>query len=1025
MIFKKMNAVVFLLFVSLVCLSAVSAENIDDITDFQSAGDENLTVKLTNSNENIMASENNNIKSSDGLSNEIINTDSSSELNMFAEASEFEGIIFGESNISVDGKSEFNVGDLTLTNSIFSNDYNRSNDGINEVNYTIYDKFDGGNVLSVSKVDPTMDVSVDNITFGEDVIVNVVLPKDATTYVIISIGGIYYTVNIKDGKAVQNIKDVDAGIHDVVVHYIGDSKYNAKDITKTISVVKADANPQIFINDIDYGNIFIINAVLTGVNGTYLSGNIVVNIDGKNYTVGVVNGIGTLDGDKLDAGSYDFAAVWEGNDNYNPCTSSGSFFVNKIDSSIDVVIEDIVVGEDAVVNVALPINATGDVIINVDGNEYSVTLEDGKATQTISNLKAGNYGATVKYCGDNNYNEVTINVDFKVSKITPVIDVNTEDITFGQNLVIVINLPSDATGKVKVSVDGKNYTLTIVDGKVTKSISDLTAGTHNIIVKYMGNDKYNPTEVNKTANVAKADATLEVSIIDVDYDKIFTIGVTLIGVNKDPLNGEVIVDIGDKLYTVKVADGNGTLKGDKLVAGSYDFNATWAGNVNYNIAQDSGSFNVNKLNATMDVIVPKDVKVDECIIIVVNVPKDATGKVNVEIEGKFYSAIIKNGVASINISSLPIGIHNFTVIYSGDEKYNSVTKTGTVNVINNGYVNLNVTDIAMIYHDGTRLIAILTDYMGNPIANATIYFTVNGVVYNRTTDATGSASMALNLNSGEYRASILFNGSDMYDKAFKNVTVTIKSTIDGQNIVKFYQNGTQFFVTFIDINGNILANQNVTFNINGVFYTRKTNENGTARLAINLRPGEYILTAINPNSTEQKGFHVTVKSLIEADDLTKYFQNASRFEAKIYNKDGSLATNTNVTFNINGVFYTRSTNNEGIVSLAINLRPGTYNITTMYDGLDVGNTVKVLPTLETNDLSMKYKDRSKFKAKTVDGQGNPLANQNVTFNVNGVFYHKVTGNDGVASLNINLNPGEYIITSIWNNYQVGNKITIA
>ncbi len=90
----------------------------------------------------------------------------------------------------------------------------------------------------------------------------------------------------------------------------------------------------------------------------------------------------------------------------------------------------------------------------------------------------------------------------------------------------------------------------------------------------------------------------------------------------------------------------------------------------------------------------------------------------------------------------------------------------------------------------------------------------------------------------------------------------------------------------------------------------------------------------------------------------------------------------------------------------------------------MGNNVNVLPTIETKDFSMKFRDGSKFTAKTVDGQGKPLANQNVTFNVNGVFYHRVSDANGIASLNINLIPGEYVITSIWNDFQTGNKITI-
>ena len=43
---------------------------------------------------------------------------------------------------------------------------------------------------------------------------------------------------------------------------------------------------------------------------------------------------------------------------------------------------------------------------------------------------------------------------------------------------------------------------------------------------------------------------------------------------------------------------------------------------------------------------------------------------------------------------------------------------------------------------------------------------------------------------------------------------------------------------------------------------------------------------------------------------------------------------------------------------------------------------------------MTYHDGSKFGAVVLDGEGNPLANQKVSFNVNSVLYHKVS-NDNV------------------------------
>lgn len=332
---------------------------------------------------------------------------------------------------------------------------------------------------------------------------------------------------------------------------------------------------------------------------------------------------------------------------------------------------------------------------------------------------------------------------------------------------------------------------------------------------------------------------------------------------------------------------------------------------------------------------------------------------------------------------------------------------------------LTVPELVKIYGSADKLTAILTDASHNPIANANITFTINGRNYTKTTNETGVASMNINLYPGVFTVSASYNDTTV------NSTVIVTSSIIGDNIVKIFQNGTQFFATFYGKDGKPLANNtDVTFNINGVFYTRQTNENGTARLNINLIPGKYILTAINPANNEEKGFNVTVLSNVETANLVKYYKNESQFAVKVLNGDGTPANGTNVTFNINGVFYTRDVIN-GTATLNINLDPGNYTITTMYGKYSVGNNITVLSTLITEDLNMKFQDGSRFTAKALDGQGNPLANQTVFFNVNGVLYNRTTGADGFAKLLIRLNPGKYIITSIWNGYQVGRTITIS
>lgn len=377
------------------------------------------------------------------------------------------------------------------------------------------------------------------------------------------------------------------------------------------------------------------------------------------------------------------------------------------------------------------------------------------------------------------------------------------------------------------------------------------------------------------------------------------------------------------------------------------------------------------------------------------------------------------GENTVNTTGSGSVTYNYLVSNTGlgDKTVQSNNKTIVEN--NGPEFLLTVPELVKIYGSADKLTAILTDASHNPIANANITFTINGRNYTKTTNETGVASMNINLYPGVFTVSVSYNDTTV------NSTVIVTSSIIGDNIVKIFQNGTQFFATFYGKDGKPLANNtDVTFNINGVFYTRQTNENGTARLNINLIPGKYILTAINPANNEEKGFNVTVLSNVETANLVKYYKNESQFVVKVLNGDGTPANGTNVTFNINGVFYTRDVIN-GTATLNINLDPGNYIITTMYGKYSVGNNITVLSTLITEDLNMKFQDGSRFTAKALDGQGNPLANQTVFFNVNGVLYNRTTGADGFAKLLIRLNPGKYIITSIWNGYQVGRTITIS
>ena len=579
----------------------------------------------------------------------------------------------------------------------------------------------------------------------------------------------------------------------------------------------------------------------------------------------------------------------------------------------------------------------------------------------------------------------------------------------------------------KVPIFDVNANLTVSNGVINpnKGIFNTDGLTANYTYNGVGNQTVTATL--SDGNILKLNVTfyridtftnMTISNNAPQTGDYITVNVVVRDKNGKLLNGSVNVYLNSVLKgTISLINGMGSFDVLAEKTGPCEIFVNYTGDLDNSYSSNMTIVSVK--NTQMNVSV-SDSDSASNVTFTVDFDHVANGFVFVTIGGVTYNATVLGKEAKVIVPPLAVGKYDAIVSYNG-----VVNKTVAVNISPDRNPVLNISDIVMIYKDGTRMVAVLTDYKSNPIANATVYFSINGVTYVRTTDVNGSASIGLNLGSGVYGASVYYNGSDMYDKVSKNITVTINPTVLADDLVKMYKNATKFSAKFTDSTGKALVNSDVRFNINGVFYTRTTDANGVASLAINLRPGDYILTAYNPVNGEQKGFNITVKSLIVQNDLTKYYLNASRFQATIYNKDGSLAVNKNVTFNINGVFYIRTTDANGVVSLAINLRPGDYIITTIFDGLDIGNKVTVLPTLVTKDLNMKYLDGSNFTAQVLDGKGTPLANQTVSFNVNGVFYHRITNEDGIASLRIRLMAGEYIITSYWNNFQTGNTIKIS
>ncbi|WP_400223193.1 adhesin [Methanobrevibacter smithii] len=315
-------------------------------------------------------------------------------------------------------------------------------------------------------------------------------------------------------------------------------------------------------------------------------------------------------------------------------------------------------------------------------------------------------------------------------------------------------------------------------------------------------------------------------------------------------------------------------------------------------------------------------------------------------------------------------------------------------------------DLSMYYGNGSRYeVSVYNNdgiikYQDN--AKSLVIFNINGMNYTKEL-VNGKASIGINLNPGNYTITTFYPYADKITTKINNIEVL--STIQANDVVKFFRNGTQYYAKFLDGSGNPLVNGNVTFNINGVFYKKQTNASGIAKLNIALLPNEYILTAIHPSGL-MYGSNITVLSTVFGEDIVKFFRNGTQYYAKFLDDFGNPLVNGNVTFNINGVLYEKQTDSEGIAKLNINLLPGEYILTAMHLNSEAkSNIIKVLTTISAEDISLIENKTGTLVIKTYDGAAN------VSVIIDGVKYIVKTNKEGIATLNLSLSKGDHAVFS--------------
>ena len=681
---------------------------------------------------------------------------------------------------------------------------------------------------------PKITATLDNIAVKSNVTVpaiSVMLPSDATGDLIVNVTDNIYTGKIIDGSCSVEIMGLAPGNYTAFVSYSGDSNYTAANKTVSLEV------PKIIISLNDDNCIW--NASQVSVNLSNATGTLTIEIAGKTYTKELNNGSAVVDINNLNPGSYDLRIIYSGDNVYTKAEKLVSLEIPKIKVAFD---DGTLTVNSTSVNVDLPFDATGNITVVVSAKSFIKELTDGKATVNIDDLAPGSYNATVTYSGDGKYESATKIINVNVAKVEVELNNNTL-VVDSQNASsgVSINLPEDATGTLTVTVDGKNYTETLTNGKATVNIPELSEGSHNITVTYSGDGKYesitktsvinvngtvvdNPTNTtgdNSTnTTVVKADPVLIVSAGDVSVGESAVVNVrTSVG------TGKLIVNVNDVDYELVISNGESSVNIPDLAVGIYNVIARFAGDDKFNEATNSTSFSVLKVNVPVTnetITLPESESAQYSI----SLPSDATGTLTVTVDGENYTETLTNGKATVDIPELAEGSHNITVSYSGDGKYSPITKSSVVVKKHVPVIKLTASNLNMLYTSGKYFKVRLTSD-GQPLANKCVKITINGKTYSKTTDKEGYASIKISLAPKAYTVKATYGNLTVTKK------VTVKSIITAKNInSKRSAKTVKIKVTLKKVNGKYLKNKKITLKFNKKTFKAKTNKKGVATFTI-------------------------------------------------------------------------------------------------------------------------------------------------------------------------------------------------
>ena len=316
-----------------------------------------------------------------------------------------------------------------------------------------------------------------------------------------------------------------------------------------------------------------------------------------------------------------------------------------------------------------------------------------------------------------------------------------------------------------------------------------------------------------------------------------------------------------------------------------------------------------------------------------------------------------------------------------------------------------------IYYHGDYNVVLKDSNSSANLEGKQIRLVINNVNY---TIITG-AGVKLNLNPGKYSVSAYFDGDELFESSNFTSTFSILPTVIAKDITKYYKGSTKYTATFYDSQGKALANRNVAISVNGKSYTVKTNGNGVASLAVNLKPGTYKVIATDPITGYKLTTTFRILSTISSSNLNKVAGDGRKFTVKFFKSNGKALAKKYVKIKFKGKTKKYKTSSAGKVSLPVKkLKKGTYKVVCYNSGLTKSYKIKVFKKkastkLTTRDYTYYANETKSIKVKLSTAL-NDYSNigKVIKIKVNGKTYSRKTDANGEVTLNLPaLNKGLY------------------